>query len=463
MDPHSWDPAYQELWFLVFDNLMHQEPDGKLIPWLATEWKNLSPTVWQFKLRSDVQFQNGDPFTADDVVATFARLVTPGETVPLASRVVTVQQAEKIDATTVNIVFKAPDPLALVRISRVPILPGKYFAQVGAAGIATKPIGTGLFKVTEWVPENKLVVENVGSHPFRKSALQKLTFRVLGESAVRVAALTTGEVDWINAVAFDDADSLQQGGMTVETIPAANTLAWGLPWGEGPAAYKDTRVRQAINYAVNKDAQLAIFRGASRIEDGQLVQPATFGYNPDVKAYPYDPVKAKQLLTEAGYPNGFDTIIEARGTNPIEKNVALLVQSDLAKVGINAKMVLIENAVFGDEFYNGPRVGIFIASWSNLPAIDSDFVLSWFSNTKPGRLLRYDNAVFEKAYQASTTELNPDARRKLLQQANAILRDDPPVVFGVQNPQLTAHKKQITGFLPRADGLFWFDPVALTQ
>lgn len=461
MDPHSWDPAFQELWFLVFDNLLHQEPDGKLIPWLATDWKNLSPTVWQFKLRTDVKFHNGDPFSADDVVATFDRLVAPGETIALASRVVSVQKAEKVDASTINVIFKAPDPLALMRVSRVPILPGKYFAQVGAAGLATKPIGTGLFKVTEWTPENKLVVVNTGENPFRKSQLQKITFQTLGENAVRTSALTTGEVDWINRVAFDDVDSLKSAGNAVDTIPAAQTIAWDMPWNEGP--FTDKRVRQAINYAVNKEAQLAVFRGLSRVEDGQLVQPATFGYNPDVKAYPYDPDKAKSLLAAAGYSSGFDTIIEAQSYEPASKDIALLIQNDLAKVNIRAKIVLNEAAVFRDRFYNGPRAGLFFVSWSNNPAIDADFALSWFSNTKPGRLLRYDNPDFEKAYQASLTELNPDTRKKALQQAIAVMREDPPTVFGVQFTQLTAHKKTVQGYTPRADGLFWFDTVYLSQ
>ncbi|PZN13078.1 MAG: peptide ABC transporter substrate-binding protein [Bacillota bacterium] len=294
----------------IFDGLVTRTPDGKVVPEIAESWEQPDPTTYVFKLRRGVKFHNGEDLTADDVVFTFERILAEdgldGQPSPRKGLVEPLQSVEKVDDYTVRMKLAQPSQAFLQLLVHTQIVPKDYVEEVGSAGLAEKPVGAGPFRFVSGTLDGEIVLERFEDYyggspelpPVGPAKLRRVVFRMMPEPVTRIAALKAGEVHIIQEVPPDQVEQLR-GDPGIQVKVTQGTRLYMIELNNQKLA--DPRVRQALNYAVDWDAILKeLYRGhAHRVATALL--PSGFGYNPDLKPYPYDPDKARELLRQAGY------------------------------------------------------------------------------------------------------------------------------------------------------------------
>ncbi|HEY8394705.1 MAG TPA: ABC transporter substrate-binding protein, partial [Thermaerobacter sp.] len=294
----------------IYDGLVTRTPDGQVVPEIAESWEQPDPTTYVFKLRRGVKFHNGEDLTADDVVFTFERILAEdgldGQPSPRKGLVEPLQRVEKVDDYTVRMKLAQPSQAFLQLLVHTQIVPKDYVEKVGSAGLAEKPVGAGPFRFVSGTLDGEIVLERFDDYyggspqlpPVGPAKLKRVVFRMMPEPVTRIAALKAGEVHIIQEVPPDQVEQLQ-GDPNVQVKVTQGTRLYMIELNNKKLA--DPRVRQALNYAIDWDAILKeLYRGhAHRVATALL--PSGFGYNPELKPYPYDPDKARELLRQAGY------------------------------------------------------------------------------------------------------------------------------------------------------------------
>ncbi|PWC12443.1 ABC transporter substrate-binding protein [Brenneria roseae subsp. americana] len=370
---------------LVWDRLIYRDPKtGEYEPQLAAGWEWDSPEVLVLRLRKGIKFHNGDDFTADDVVYTFKNIAGDNTGSVMPQSVNWIKETEKVDDYTVKLHLTKPFPAALEYLSGpTPILPAKYFEQVKLAGFSKAPIGTGPYKITSVTPGQGVTMEKNPDYfkdsPIGQPQIGNLKFVVIRDPETRLAQLMTGQVDWIWRVSADQMPSLEV--MPNVTVKSGETMRVGFlalnTNANGPegAPLKDLRVRQAINYAINRKGIVDnLVRGGSQPVYSACFHAQTACNTSNVIQYDYNPEKAKQLLAEAGYPDGFDTDIWAYR----ERDYAEAIIGDLRKVGIRARLHYVQYTVMSADLISG-KAPIGIRTWGSYSINDaSAFVTPYF-------------------------------------------------------------------------------------
>jgi len=277
-----------------------------------------------------------------------------------------------------------------------------------------------------------------------------------------LAALKSGDVDMIHQVPTDVVKDLEGAGLRVVHSWIGRMHAPSLvTTRDTPLKHK--LVRQAINYAVDKDSLIEhIMGGFARRSEGQIVGPDGFGYSPNVKAYPYDPDKAKALLKEAGYPNGFSVdMVSAVGSVLNDKQTAEALVGYLGKVGIKVNYQPLETTVWIQHFYAGTFPPIAFTCLNYFPMMDADFYYSWYLSS--ARMNAYASKEFDNMYAAQSSEMDPVKRQRILWEMAAFFREEAPVLFLFQAADIYAVNKKVIGFKPRQDAVIWFDSIKIAR
>jgi ABC-type oligopeptide transport system substrate-binding subunit len=288
------------LFYNIYDALVTWDPKdiGKLVPELAVSWRSVDPLTWQFKLRQGVSFHNGESFNADAVKFTVDRLITKGVH-QVYGGFSTIERADVVDAYTINIVTSKPDPILVKRFAGYggQILPPQYIKQVDWKTFAIKPVGTGPYKFVEWVKDDRVVLEANPTYWRGAPKIKKVVWRPIPDNFARVAALTRGEAQIITKVIPDHVSQVEKAGCCrVEHTLTNLVTVYLVNAQKGPLA--NTKVRQALNYAVDKDKIIKELYKGYAIPIGSGIPNTDFGYNAKIKPYPYDPARARQLLAE---------------------------------------------------------------------------------------------------------------------------------------------------------------------
>lgn len=277
----------------IYETLMARDAAGELQPGLATA----APTrkgeeTWEFKLRPDIKFSNGEPFNADAVVASVTRVIDPKFNSEQASFFSTITGATKVDDLTVNIETKGPDPLLPSRMYWMKMVPAQYSSD---AAFADKPAGTGPYLLKEWGRGTQIVLEANPNYWGAKPQITQVTYKFVPEGGARMSGLLAGEYDLITNLLPEDVDRAPKSAhLQGLEHPMIILNARG-------SITQDERVRQALNYAVDKQALASqLFGGLAKVDNCQILSPQMFGYNPSLQPYAYDLEKAKSLLQEAG-------------------------------------------------------------------------------------------------------------------------------------------------------------------
>lgn len=378
--PATFDPGFLKepatLVDNIFDTLVLRDADMKLVPGLALSWKPVDDTTWEIRLRPGIKFQNGEAFDAEAVKFTFTRVLDPAAKAPTISYVRTIAGVDVVDPLTVRIRTNGPDPLLPTRLSRYPayIVPPAYVARVGAAEFARKPIGTGPYELAEFVPDDHVTMVANEAYWRGRPAIDKVVWRPIPEATARIAALLSGEVQFIENVPAALVDTLKSSGAAdvVDVKNGGLTIYLGLKSAEKPL--DDARVRRALSLAIDRKAIVADILKGKATPTGTQVGPFDAGYK-DIPTPAYDPAAARKLLAEAGYPDGFAIRFQAPRRYISSAEVAQAIVQQWAAIGVKAELEVPEWSVYAQQVPAGKQAPIYMLAWGSTQTLDADAAL----------------------------------------------------------------------------------------
>lgn len=417
---------------LVNDTLVQRGPDGKLGPALATKWRS-DETGWEFDLNPAARFHNGDPVTADDVVFYVERVMDFPKAWAGPDLRPVIKSVEAIDEHKVRFNTSKPFPLLLYLAWSIGPMPRKHFKQMGEERALANYVGSGPYRIKGQAKGQSMTFEAVADfyNPARRPRVRDLTLRVMPEASTRLAALRTGEVD----IADLDFSQIKQvkGSQDVSLVQSPSARAMHLiPFGLDSASpsgpLKDQRVREALLVALDRKAIIdQLFGGAGDpMITGFL--PSTPGYRTDLKPHPNDPARAKQLLSAAGFGNGFEITLHSGGASTAPDDELPVLASYWQKVGITTKISVKESLVYLEAVRKRELTGVGTLAYSaGVSGIDG--VKLW--NAYYGCGIDYNGANWcnqdaDGIIARAQTEIDESKRIALLQQANKLIYDELP-------------------------------------
>ncbi|SFJ22799.1 peptide/nickel transport system substrate-binding protein [Phyllobacterium sp. CL33Tsu] len=448
-DPNAQvDSFTQSVHHMVFDPLVRRNKELQLEPALATSWEVVAPDRWRFKLRQGVKFHEGQPFNADDVVATIQRQIDPGAR--NRENLSAVIGVEKVDDYTVDLILSGPYPLLLNDLAAIYMMSKPWMEEHNAlkpgntsTGVTTyannHANGTGPFKLVTYEPDSKSVFavnEEWWDKP--QHNLKSVEFRPIASDATRVAALLSGELDMIAPVPLQDIDRVAntQGFKVVEN-PSLRVIFLGFNWKKElhaepgkPNPLLDVKVRQALWHAVDlATIQKRLMRGKSRTT-GMMVAPPVTGYDEGIDApLAYDIDKAKSLLAEAGYPDGFKVGLNCSNDRYIaDEQICLAIASMWAKIGVQADVGVESKTTYFPRMDKG-EFDMYMLGWASLPPMDGYSVLQALLATTDGKFggsnsNGLSNPKIDELARKASTELDQDKRVAMLKEAFTITHDE---------------------------------------
>jgi peptide/nickel transport system substrate-binding protein len=442
-EPTAMDPHYHNLspnnslLNHIFERLVGQDERQRMVPELAESWKTIDPTTWEIKLRRNVKFHDGTPFTADDVLFSFERAPNVEGSPSSFGIYIKGKTLTKVDDHTIHIKTAAPYPLMPNDLSTIYIISKKHGqgAKTPDYNSGKAAIGTGAYRFVEYTPGNRIVMQRNEQYWGQKPTWQRVIFRALKSDPSRVAALLAGDVDFIDEVPATDMERLKKDQkLTVAQVVSNRIIYLHLDhWRDdspfvrakdgGPIKnpLRDVRVRQAISKSIDRDAIVSRVMEGVAIKAGQLLPDGFFGVSPKLKPVAFDPNGAKKLLAEAGVPNGFRlTIHSPNDRYPNDAKIAQAVGQMWTRAGVRTAVEVSPYASFVVKA-SRQEFSAFVVSWgssSGEPSAGLRSVLATFdARTGMGSVnrFRYSNPKFDEGLVAAMRELDEAKRDRMLQ------------------------------------------------
>ena len=414
--------VYETLFKMKFD----AEGRASFEPWLVESYKQINDTVWEFKLRSGVKFHDGTPLTSRDVKASFER----GPKVGGLPRTLLgpVKEIQIVDDLTFRIVLKYPFAPLIAHLAHpsTAILPAKI-----AELFPDKPIddvkyivGTGPYKFVEFVKGERTVLEAFDGYWSKKPTVKKIMWIPVPDDSTRASYLEAGTVDIITHVPPHIVPTLKGKGYQVIQIPSTRVIYIGINVERVP----DVRVRQAMNYAVDKDAIVKRILEGAGIVATSPVCPAVFGYT-KLDPYPYDPMKAKSLIKEAGWEGRELVFITPQGRYLRDREIADAVKAYLEAAGLKVKIEVMEWAAYISRVLTQKDFDLFLLGWSTV-TLDADYgIYSLFRTGAPFNRMLYSNPEVDKFLDKAREVADPASRQQYYAQAQRLIWQDAPWIF----------------------------------
>ena len=480
VDPHAANLLVSaRLTQQVFDTLVFRDKSWKPIPWLAESWTQPSPTVWRFKLRAGVKFHDGTPLTADDVVFSVGRALMP--TSQMRTAIEGVVEAKAVDPLTVELRLQQPNPALLQHLTQFRIMSRAWAVKYKAEKpqdyknkedtyASRNANGSGPFMLKEYTPDVRVVlVKNKDWWGIKaglfESNLDEVIMLPIATAGTRLAALLSGEVDLVIDPPNQDVARLRANPalritegpeMRVQYLAfdlQRDELLYGSERKKNP--FKDLRVRQAVAHAVDADAiKVKVMRGQSR-PNGSLITPEIAGYHPDGdKHVPYDREKAKKLLVEAGYPNGFDVTLDC-GTIQPAADICQAASAMLTQVGIRTKPNIQTQTLLFPKLEKHDT-SFYLLSWGGGVTSDALYTLNALLHSVGPKgegdfnMGRWSNAEMDRLIDDIKTQTQPAARDEAIRKALVLANRELPVV--------TIHQQRLP-WASRKNVVPWFSPV----
>lgn len=460
MDPHGANTdANCSVMTNIFDGLLARTgTDGLLVPALAERFERQDLNTWIFYLRKGVKFHNGNPFNAADVKFSLERLSDPdiSKWLPTGKGI---ESIETPDDYTVVVKTKSPTPWFANNLHQIFIMDKESTENRDAGDLGQKPIGTGAYKLVEWVKGSHLKFTANQDYWGGSPKVKSVELRPISESSTRFAALVSGSVDLVSGVPVELYNQLKKNpNVTIVSRPSRRAiyLAMGNKAGT-PLA--DVRVRKAMYMAINEDEIIdKVMRGLAA-PAAQLPDPACTGYNPDLKRYPYNPEQAKKLLAEAGYADGFEiTLAGPNDRYTQDSKIAEAAVQYLNKVGIKAKLDIKPKSIFFPEVSGGQTHNFYLLGWldgaydtarclmTNIQTYDSEKGSGGWNGA------RFSDPEIDALVDKAATIVDLDERDKILQKANQLVFEKVPAIpLHYQVDIYAVHKNKKINFNPRPD------------
>lgn len=433
----------------IFDTLVMRDEDMNLIAGLATEWKSIDDTTWEFKLREGVTFQNGEPFNAEAVKFSLDRVLDPDNKAPTISYIRTISSVEVVDENTVRILTTDADPLLPTRMSRYPayIVPPEYIAEHGRDYFANHPVGTGAYSFVDFVPDERVTLEANPDYWRGQPDVKTVIWRPIPDATARITSLITGEVDLIEDVPVDLVPMLKQT-QDVDLVQVKNgglTIYLGLRMDKAPL--DNVKVRQALDHAIDRESITTHLLGGLATPKGTQVGADDFGYL-DVPVPTYDPELSKKLLAEAGFPDGFEITMQSSFRYMKNAEVAQTIAQEFEDIGLTVNQETMEWSVYTQTVpFEGP---IYMLGWGSTQTLDADAAI--YAIMKSGE--PYSGAVIpelDALLDKSRSTVDPVEREKVLHEVQELASEQVPLITLYQEDKLMGKAPNVT-FDGRGDG-----------
>lgn len=410
--------------FNIQDRLFEPLEDGGVAPGLAESWEFPSDTTLVVKLKPGLTFQNGEPVNAEAVRYSLERLLDPDIGSPHAGRMSQIDNVRTIDDLTIEFTTKAPFAPILHLISYyLPIVPPVATAAAEKEAFNRAPIGAGPYKVESWERGGDVVLTAFDDYWAGRPPYDKVIFRTIPEESARVAALLTGEADIIEGVSVRSQKTIEDSGKGTLTDSMGVMPYVGLNTLSGPFA--DERVRQAVNYGVNRALiKEALFNDRGMLAAGPI-SPRTFGADLTLEPYAYDVDKAKALLAEAGFPDGFDTTLSYPTNMTQIQEQAQAIAADLETIGVRAKLEPLDRAIMWEK-YQAREHQMYIYWWDDNPEPDRYMYSLFHSNSRD---YYYKNEATDAALDKGRSTLDRDERAKIYASIDRALYEEAPWLY----------------------------------
>jgi len=473
LDPYNTNSTLnQAAGKAYYEGLFEFDKDLKIQPLLATGYE-VSPDglVYTIKLRQGVKFHDGTDFTAEAVKVNLDRVSNPENRLARYTQFKSVDKTEVVDPYTVRITLKEPFSAfinALAHPSAMMISPAAL--QKYGKDIAFNPVGTGPFKFVEWKPAEYLKVAKFDGY-WQKGLphVDTLTFRTVTDNNTRAAVVQTGEAQFAFPVPYEQAAVLAKNDK-IELVDHRNSImARYMSMNVMQKPFDNVKVRQAINYAINKEALAKVaFAGYASVVDGVVPQGVDFAHK--TGPWPYDPAKARELLKEAGYPNGFESTLWSAYNDGTSVKVVQFLQQQLAQVGIKVSVEVLESGqrvqrVQQVQKPEDAKVRLYYAGWSSSTG-EADWGLRPLLATAAfppvmNNVSYYSNTKVDENLQKALSTTDREEKTRLYKEAQEIIWNEAPWAFLVTQSNLYVKAKNLTGAYVMPDTSFWFREIDL--
>ncbi|EKN71655.1 family 5 extracellular solute-binding protein [Neobacillus bataviensis LMG 21833] len=362
LDPHDYQANVEDIMAkTMYETLFKFNKEGKLEPFLASGFEVSSDgLVYTISLKDGIKFHDGAPFDAEAVKANLDRIANPDNHMAGYSMMSMIKETKVIDSHKLEVTIDKPFSGFLNNVATFGIASPK--ALENPKELAQHPVGTGQYILKEWVRNDHLTVEkNPEYWQSGQPKIDQITFKPVPENGARIAMLKAGEADYIYPVPAEMAKSVD-GQNGIELVKEPSVYVEYLSMNNTKKPFDNVKVRQAINYAIDKKAFVEVVKGGYGIISESVISPQMEFYSKQ-EQYQYNPEKAKELLKEAGYKDGFETVLWSKNTSERIKAMEFI-QQQLAQVGIKVKVQPMEPGVLTDKINTDPNIDLYFGGWS---------------------------------------------------------------------------------------------------
>jgi len=451
LNPHGAnDGPSIKVWTQMHDNLIQLNEDMEIVPGLAHDWEQIDDLTWEFRLNQGVLFHNGQELTAEDVKFSLERLIDPEISAPGAFIVDFIESVEIIDQYTVQITTEEPFAPILNHLAHpvAVILNQDAVEEAGDDYGTLKVVGTGPFKFVEWSTGEYVLLERFDDYFGENAKVETLRIRPIVEDTVRSIELETGGVDIAYSIAPPDEERLKEiESITLKPYESLSSLYVGINAEKEPL--NNIKVRKALNYAINSDDILDFIYGGQGVRAKGPLSPNIFAHNPDLYQYEFNPDRARELLEEAGYGDGFELTLYTTD-DPLFRQSSEIVQDNLSQIGIDVE---VETRTLGDflEVTAQGEHDLFVLTWGTITG-DADYGLyplfhsSQFGS--PGNRTFYANDRVDELLEEGRTVADQSRRKEVYYEAQEIIVEEAPWVFILNPSRLIGVGPDAEGFIP---------------
>ena len=448
LDPHKTIgfPSHRAF-ELVYTSLVRYNKALEIEPDLATEWDQPDSATWVFTLREGVLFHNGREFTADDVKYSFERVVDPDVGSPYASVYEPIESIDVVDTYTVRINLKHPYPGLLDNIAMLrgsAIVPREVVEENGDLSLVA--VGTGAFKLSSYVPDEEITfVRNDDFYRDGLPYLDGIVYQIITDETSRLAAIRSGAVDFA-ALGPDTAVRLENSELNVIEIKNFELPQFMMNASRPP--FDDPRVREAIQLAIDRNALLNGVVSGQGVLSGPI--PTGHAYSLSVEELPYevDLDRARALLAEAGYPDGFSTNILTGSLRPEWADFAIIMQSNLAQIGIDTDITILEWGVFLQKAFSERDYDTRIVTATIQEP--SQYTYDYFHSESPRNRAEFYTGELDELAELTRTASSQEERAAAFEEIQKALLKDGPIVYAYTPFEYVALQPYVNGFDPIA-------------
>jgi peptide/nickel transport system substrate-binding protein len=464
LDPHKGTdiPSANVYHGKIFEGLVTQDENMEIQPGLATEWTKLDDLTWEFKLREGVKFHDGTDFTAEAVKKTLERVVDPALASPRASLFNMITEIIIVDDYTIQLKTEYPFSPLLSNLAHYSggIISPKAIDELGDT-LGQNPAGTGPFKFDSWTPGSELKLVKNEEYWGEKPKVDSVVYKVVPEDATRIAMVETGQAHLAEPVPVTEVERIENS----QTMKLNRSEGLGIDYigfNAKKKPFDNVKVRQAINLAIDKEMIIqGVYNNVGTMATAPM-GPGVWGHNSDLTGWDYDVEKAKALLKEAGYPDGFKTTIWTND-NKERVDVAEVVQSQLKGVGIDVEIKVMEWGAYLDATSKGEH-DMFILGWSNMTG-DADYNQFFLFHTDAqgeiGNRSFYSNPRVDELIDLGRKETDSAKRQEYYNEAQAIEMEEAPMVFLRNDENLMAVGADVNGFWMSPAGIYMLEDVTI--